>query len=152
MSDRHGEDIVGATHASPKTPVAGRKEVRLMRAVYTQAGYYFVTACTSQRKLLFGRVDGDTALASSLGGVVITALNGVNDHFESWGLDCYVVMPNHLHAVVICRLGTDKAVAESGPERSSLASVVGSVKSADTREARRAGLFGADPLWQRGFH
>jgi putative transposase len=143
---------VGATHASPETQPGSRKNTRLMRPVYSQSGYYYVTVCTHQRKQLLGQVIDDTVSLTSLGLELSRVINAVPNHFENWTLDCFVVMPNHVHVVFVCRWGTELVLGTSGPEHSSLAAVVGSFKAATSKEARRQGLIGADTLWQRGYY
>lgn len=54
-------------------------------------------------------------------------------------LDCFVVMPNHVHAIVVL----DARVRQASPLR--LGTVVGSFKSGSSREVGYS-------LWQRGYH
>jgi REP element-mobilizing transposase RayT len=67
-------------------------------------------------------------------------------------LDAFVLMPNHLHAIVI--IGSDP---RERTRPTSLDSVVGSFKSVTTIEYGRGVRAGAFPpyeraFWQRGFH
>jgi len=143
---------VGATRASPEAQHAARKDVRLMREVYTQAGYYYVTVCCNQRRSVLGTVSAGVMGLSSLGQTISAVLLTVPEHHDPWLLDCFVVMPNHLHALLFKPEGTDRAARNTGLERASLSTVVGSFKSAATRISRQFGLWGADPLFQRGFY
>jgi REP element-mobilizing transposase RayT len=65
------------------------------------------------------------------------------------GLDAFVVMPNHIHGIVLLE-GEPAAIRPgkaAGPRRGSLGSFVGSFKAAVTR---RASL--SHPVWQRNYY
>lgn len=53
-----------------------------------------------------------------------------------------VIMPDHIHGLLEFTLGS--------PSR--LQTAIGGFKSAVTRRVRAAGLWGVEPLWQRGYH
>ena len=77
-----------------------RRSLRLPAYDYAQAGAYFVTVCTHDRRCLFGDVvDGATRL-NDVGRVVETCWEAIPDHFPHAGLDAYIVMPNHIHGIV----------------------------------------------------
>jgi putative transposase len=84
-----------------------RRSIRLRGYDYTSAGAYFVTICTYDRERLFGDVD-DAAVRLNPYGVVAR-----EEWFRSAAgrpeieLDAFVVMPNHVHGIVII---TDDAV------------------------------------------
>jgi len=67
-------------------------------------------------------------------------------------LDAYVIMPNHIHAIVF----VPEQLSSSAPRRrlhrdsASLSSLVAGYKSAVTSRARSAG-FTTNTVWQRGF-
>ena len=70
-----------------------RKSIRLRGYDYTRAGAYFITICTHHRECLFD----DQVLRS----VVETQWRLLPIHFTHLQLDEWVVMPNHLHAIVV---------------------------------------------------
>lgn len=78
-----------------------RHSIRLKDYDYSSVGAYFVTICAWQRTCLFGEVvDGEMVLNDS-GGIVSdewvkTATVRINVE-----LDQFVVMPNHLHAILV---------------------------------------------------
>ena len=113
-----------------------RKRLRLRGFDYGTPGVYFVTVCTRGRRCVLGRVHGAAVLLSATGRIVARALAGIDVFHPGVGLDVSVVMPNHVHAIVLL----DRALGAP-----SLPVVVGAFKA---RASRRAG----EPLWQRGFH
>jgi REP element-mobilizing transposase RayT len=78
-----------------------RRSIRLSMYDYSEAGAYFVTICTQQRKCLFGAVrDGSVAL-SRAGQIVVDKWNALPSRFPTVELDASVVMPNHLHGILL---------------------------------------------------
>jgi putative transposase len=150
MLTEGAESSVGATRASPEIRPQ-RKQVRLPRHIYGQPGYYFVTACVDKRRQVFGRINAGCSELSQLGSLVSKTIFSVPDHHPAWGIDCFVVMPNHWHAVLFNLKNESNAVV-AGPAQASLSSVVGSLKSAITRIARQNGLWDEKALMQRGFY
>jgi len=68
---------------------------------YRQAGTYFVTLCTYNRECLFGEVvDGEMHL-NELGQIVHEEWLRSADIRPEMVLDAFVVMPNHLHGIII---------------------------------------------------
>ena len=77
------------------------ESTRLKNWDYTQTGCYFVTICTKNRKCYFGEiVDGKMKL-SEIGKIAYENWIGIPDHFKNVELDEFVIMPNHLHAIII---------------------------------------------------
>mgnify|MGYP001569030373 CR=1 FL=1 len=80
-----------------------RRSIRLKGYDYSQIGAYFVTICTQDRRLYFERY-------SELRQIVSGRLNKIPDRFEGVLLDEFVVMPNHVHVIII--VGTALAAAQ----------------------------------------
>jgi REP element-mobilizing transposase RayT len=78
-----------------------RRSIRLKGYDYTALGAYFVTICTQDRVHMFGEVvDGDMRL-NPYGRVVDTYWSRVPRHFPHVTLDAWVVMPNHVHGIIV---------------------------------------------------
>lgn len=115
-----------------------RKHPRLRGYDYSNAGLYLVTVCTLQRRPIFGRVVGDEVDLNALGAIVHAEIKRLPERLAV-EIDAFVVMPNHVHAIV----ALEGRARQASPLR--LGTVVGSVKSGSSREI---GL----PVWQRGYH
>jgi hypothetical protein len=77
-----------------------RRSIRLQGFDYAHSGAYFVTVCSHGRECLFGEfVDGVVEL-NEAGKVVVEVLQSLSAHFPHVDVSDYVVMPNHLHAIV----------------------------------------------------
>src|SRR3989338_8854106 len=78
-----------------------RRSIRLSGYDYSQAGAYFVTICTQNRQCLFGEiVDGKMRL-NEYGWVVAKCWEWLGWQYQHVDLDGWVVMPNHLHGVIM---------------------------------------------------
>ena len=79
------------THASNRR----RRSLRLPGWDYRAPAYYFVTICTHDRQTLF-----DTPALCDVAGLT-WRLIPTQRHARDWLLDEWVVMPNHLHGVLL---------------------------------------------------
>jgi len=78
-----------------------RRSIRLKGYDYAQEGVYFVTVCTQNRACLFGAVaDGEMQL-NNAGEIANATWNELPVRFPSVGLDAFIVMPNHVHGIII---------------------------------------------------
>ena len=78
-----------------------RKSLRLPGFDYTQPYAYFVTICTHQRRQLFGAIYDGAMQHSSLGTLAVACWAAIPTHYPGVLLDEYVVMPDHLHGMLI---------------------------------------------------
>jgi putative transposase len=121
-----------------------RQRQRLEGYDYSRAGAYFVTICLSPRVPLLGRVEAGAVRPSRLGETVAASLEELGCRFERVDLDLFVVMPDHIHAIVL--LGDAREQDRVGLDR-----VVGTFKSISTRQVNATRHQPGEPLWQRGF-
>ena len=85
----------------PIDPRPRRRSRRLPGYDYSQAGAYFITACIHNRAMLFGAViDGDVRL-SEMGTIVQQTWDELPTHYHGIDLDAFIVMPNHVHGIII---------------------------------------------------
>ena len=86
-----------------------RKDIRLKNYDYSSSGGYFLTICTSERRNYFwGNVGAtigrpqDVAL-SQYGNIVNEAIHNIPSIYPALDIDCYVIMPDHIHLLLIIR-------------------------------------------------
>lgn len=137
------------------TNLPNRRSIRLRGYDYAQRGAYFVSICTSKHLSVFGEIlDGEMHL-SPIGQVVDSRWEDLPNHTLGLSLDAWVVMPNHVHGIIIlpgtAELTPDSAL-QRGPAAGSLGRVVGGFKSAVSREVAARNLTLVSPLWQRSYH
>ena len=64
-------------------------------------GKYFVTICTKKMEHYFGKIVDGKMYLSALGKYADEQLRDVSSHYPYAEIPLWVVMPNHIHAVVI---------------------------------------------------
>jgi len=80
--------------------------MRLAGYDYAAPGAYFVTIVTQGRECLLGEVTADgTMRLSEVGETVSAEWQALPRHFARARLDVYVVMPNHLHGLIVVNQG-----------------------------------------------
>lgn len=139
-----------------------RRSIRLPGFDYAQAGTYFVTLCAAGRECLFGDVvDGHVTL-TPLGEVVTACWEAIPVHAPAVDLDAYVVMPNHLHGLVVITAdgANERGIANHRPRTErfgqpvpgSLPTILRSFKAAVTSQVNVLRRTPGAPVWQRNYY
>ncbi|MBC7263420.1 MAG: transposase [Chloroflexi bacterium] len=139
-----------------------RRSIRLRGYDYSQAGAYFVTICTQNRECLFGTIADGKMVLNPLGEIAAVCWNAIPVHFRDVELDEYVVMPNHIHGIIVildradyrrgtaCRAPTMERFGR--PLSGSLATIVRSFKSAATKRINEWRCTPGAVVWQRNYY
>jgi REP element-mobilizing transposase RayT len=129
-----------------------RRSIRLKKYDYAQPGGYFVTIVTYQRDLLFGEVVNEEMVLNGFGKIAEECWRAIPEHFPNVELGAYVVMPNHVHGIVVIKVGAQHAAPLRKPNvrPASLGAIVRSYKSAVTRLIGRE--HNATGIWQRNYY
>jgi len=132
-----------------------RRSIRLPGFHYAQAGAYFLTICSYQKQCFFGHVRDNSVALTALGQLVTECWLAIPVHFPHAEVPVHVVMPNHLHGIVILYKSadsqTEKPEAFQAPVAGSIPTLVRSFKAAVTLRAKRAGVAPPLPVWQRNY-
>jgi REP element-mobilizing transposase RayT len=92
--------------------------MRLRDYDYRQAGAYFVTLCALHRECLFGDVVNGEMQLNDIGAQVDDAWRWLGAQYPHVELDAWVIMPNHLHAIILLNDGqSDAALPGRGGSR-----------------------------------
>ena len=78
-----------------------RRSIRLKGYDYTQAGAYFVTLVTQERACLFGEIVDNVMRLNLAGQVVRAEWQRLASAFPDVQLDAFVIMPNHVHGIIV---------------------------------------------------
>lgn len=129
---------------------------------YSWPGWYFVTTCTKDMKIRFGKVLDGSVNLSSIGAYAAACWREIPVHHPGVTIDEFIVMPNHIHGIIVIsgperlpalpRRGEIKRTMELSavhPKSGSLGAIVGSFKAAVTYWCRTQN-FEFD--WQPRFH
>jgi REP element-mobilizing transposase RayT len=133
-----------------------RKGPRLSMYDYSSAGYYFVTICTRHRECFFGEIIKEAMSLNCAGQMIASAWSDMPRRFNQVSLDSFVVMPNHIHGIIILKNGIGVG-ADLVSARICVSRVIQAFKSTSTNEyIRRVNQKGWDKfdktLWQRSFY
>ncbi len=130
----------------------GRRSIRLPNYDYSSAGAYFVTACTKDRRPLLA----NERLARFVG----QAWNWLPNRFPGLTLDEFIIMPDHVHFVVLLldpgdhersfrdRRGGHPAAQKPPP----LGTVVGAFKTVASRSINASQGTRGQSVWQRNYY
>ena len=130
-----------------------RKRLRLENYDYSQCNAYFVTVCTHKRQQLFGTIVPSPVGATLRGRpnnpdkMIEKWINELENKFDKVLVDCFCVMPDHLHLIIIIQNGS----------ASSLGTIMSWLKTMTTNDYIRnvkSGLFAPfdNKLWQRSYY
>jgi putative transposase len=137
---------------------------RLQNWDYASEGAYFITICTKDRKHFFGEIENEKIKLSQVGVIADLIWYEIKNHAKNIELGEFVVMPNHIHGILILDNpnNVEKRHAFSLPSeqnigqqrfqnqgKNTISSIVGSYKSAVTKHAHRLGF---EFAWQPSFY
>ncbi len=77
------------------------ESTRLQNRDYAANGWYFVTICTRDRTCFFGDIINSEIHHSEIGQTAQKFWADIPNHFEHTYIDSYVIMPNHVHGIVV---------------------------------------------------
>jgi len=83
------------------THFKNRKTTRLAHWDYAQNGYYFITICAKNKEEYFGKIIDEEMNLSDVGKIAKYYWYEIPKHFNFVRLEAFVVMPNHIHGIVV---------------------------------------------------
>jgi len=140
-----------------------RRSIRLRGYDYTRAGMYFVTICAKDRECLLGEVAGGEMRVNRQGEIVAAYWQAMPRHFSNLELDAFVIMPNHMHGIIMIvgakhlpQFPNASPLRSSQPphgtQPASLAAIVQNFKSVSARKINLARGTPGAPVWQRNYY
>lgn len=129
-----------------------RKLNRLWKYDYSLPGAYFITICTWHRRMLFGSIVEGRMNLSRLGAIAWQVWSNLPRHFGRLEPDACVVMPNHVHFVLILKPVIATGRAERVPyDKVSAPLIVNQYKSFVTRAINQWQNTPKAAVWQRNY-
>ena len=68
---------------------------------YSSPGKYFITICTKNKIRYFGKIDNGKMILSETGQIAEKFWREISDHFPNIKLDEFIIMPDHIHGILI---------------------------------------------------
>jgi len=113
-----------------------------------------VTVCVKDRVKRFGEVKDGRMMLNEYGEMVNRYWGEIPGHYKDVALDQFVVMPNHVHGIIIIVgtiVGTEQcSVPMKCVKRVSISRVIKSFKDITIKQMRSR--YGVYFSWQRSFH
>ena len=122
-----------------------RKPTRLKNYDYSSDGAYFITICTHNKQKILCDIVGEGLCAlpsiklTPIGETVNKSINYINNNYADILVDKYVIMPNHIHLIII------KQTGGHGDPPLQIYDIIGRFKSFTDNKYNNT-------LWQRSFH
>ncbi len=138
-----------------------RRSLRLPRFDYTQQGAYFVTICTRNRVCLLGDIVEGRMHLSEAGRLAQVAWEDLPHHYPHVQIDVWVIMPNHMHGIVIlaeAQATEDDMPVDVGaglkpaPTRHGLPEILRAFKTFSARRINALHNTVGTPFWQRNYY
>jgi putative transposase len=139
-------------------PLPRRKSTRMREYDYSRSGWYFITLCTKNRIEWFGDVIGEKMVLSEYGKIAERQWLWLARQYDYVRLDEFVIMPNHLHGIVVIESGRDNprvvptGVVPMGYSRrhNLLSKSVNAFKTTTLKLIHQQNLM--EFVWQRSFY
>lgn len=139
-----------------------RKNLRMKSFDYNQAGYYFVTICTNGRLPYFWNIENGELVLNDYWNLIQDFVKDTPKHFLFADIDAFIIMPNHIHAIII--IGENTSLVGNADLRSlrdetmfqdrtkmMLSKIIHGIKSSCTREIRK-NYGDYEFAWQKSFY
>ena len=147
-----------------------RRSIRLPGYDYRSAGAYFVTICVQGGECLLGEaVDGEMRL-SEWGQSAAESWTWLGAQYSYVSLDAWVIMPNHLHGIIVVQDDDAPGVGEgrggggggrarppppptdaTPAKRKPLGRLVGAFKTVSTKRINQLRDMPGTQVWQRNY-
>ena len=132
-----------------------RRSIRLRGHDYTGRGVYFITICVQNRECLLGNVINRKMRLNEFGEIALAHWNQIPIHFPGVELDAFVVMPNHVHGVVIFTdnvgAGQSRPYVSTPTGKPALGHVIRHFKYQSTMQINDKRGMPPIPIWQRNY-
>ena len=138
---------------SKKNNIYQRRSIRLPDFDYATPGAYFVTICTQGNVCLFGEVTNNRMLLNEMGKMVKKVWDELPDHYPYVEIDTFVVMPNHVHGIIVITDDDIRAGFKPAPtKRHGISEIIRALKTFSSRYINKMGGELGSHLWQRGYY
>jgi REP element-mobilizing transposase RayT len=138
-----------------------RQSIRIKGYDYAQNGVYFITICTHNRHCFFAEINTPTIL-TRYGIVVRDAWNNTPILRPNILLDAFVIMPNHLHGIIVIGGMSHGGVSKGGvwqyaptgfrSPSQTIGAIIRGFKSSTTKQINQMRGIPDLPVWQRNYY
>lgn len=138
-----------------------RRSIRIKEYDYSQEGAYYFTICCHQKRCLLGEIINGIMQLNIVGKTVAAVWHNLPHHFPFIELDAFVIMPNHIHGIIVIteqlnnivnnQLLKPQTSLPNGTKAGSLGAILQNFKSVSTRQVNRL-TRNSGTIWQRNYY
>ena len=152
-----------------RSEISHRRSLQLKDYDYSQVGAYFVTICVFRHRKLFGEIHDNEMQLNALGQIASAQWLQLQTRFSNLELGEWVIMPNHIHGILVI---SDKGEASleksplspnplakdasplrpSGTTAGSVGAIIQNYKSVTSRKISAQQINLEGPIWQRNYY
>jgi Transposase and inactivated derivatives len=136
------------------------ESTRLKEWDYSSSGFYFVTICTKSQECFLGSIVDGKVVLSGIGEIVAKEWQRTEQIRKDVKLDEWVVMPNHVHGIIVIR-NDDKnrypvethcnaSLQRQAQQKNNLSYIIQGLKSSTTKSIHMIGYYAF--AWQSRFY
>jgi len=135
-----------------------RNTLRLPNFDYSASRAYFVTICTQNRRCLFGDIvktgpyGRPEMVLNDVGRMVAESWLWLGQRYDHVDLDAWVIMPNHLHGIIVLHNGRGGSRTAPTEKRKPLGRLIGAFKTVSTQRINEIRNTPGGKLWQRNYY
>ena len=126
-----------------------RRSIRLRDYDYSQCGLYFITVCIQRREWLLGRVREGVFYPSPAGSVVQRGIETLSLQYPGIAIECWVVMPNHIHFILEIKQRMHNPVSEKSI---AIGEFIRQLKYETTKQINQLRNTPGVKVWQRNYY
>jgi putative transposase len=121
-----------------------RKPTRSKAIDYIKPGSYFITTNVLNHQCCFGHIRGGKMIHNQYGKIAVQQFDWLSGYYEFLDVKIYVVMPNHVHAILDIKPLQGNIISRS------ISQLIGAYKARVSSGIRKQGL--ESFAWQRSFY
>jgi putative transposase len=121
-----------------------RQSIRLNGYDYSTSGAYFITICTHEREHLFGDIANEKMEFNTFGDIARSHWQQLSQHHPHIIMDESILMPNHLHGILILESSIDY--------KKSISEIIRCFKTFSAKAINKERGLRGIPVWQRSYY
>lgn len=125
------------------------ESTRLQNWNYASDGWYYITICTKGHKNSLGEIENGTMQLNEYGRIAEQCWFDLPNHYPNLILDEFVVMPDHLHGIMII---DNKRKPDATANQHGIFEFVRAFKTFSTRRMNELDNTAGKSRWQTRFH
>lgn len=140
-----------------KKKLFSRKSIRLKGYDYSKEGVYHITVATVNRECMFGNIINGEMFLNDSGDIIQQEWTKTPVIRPNIRLDEFVIMPNHIHGIIIIEYSMGRGVLQYAPTKfqspsQTIGAIVRGFKSTVTKQINTIRNTPLKQVWQRNYY